>query len=71
MAPIPNSTTTTMSNPNTNALISLLRNATNDTATTTTGFKTIFLGQKSVPVSIITIIPLTDPPGRKMLAVIV
>ena len=57
---------TSMSNPNTNALISLLRNATNDTtATTAAGFKTIFLGQDNVLVSILTIVPLTEPTWKK------
>ena len=58
--------TTPMNNPTTNALISLLRNATNDTtATTAAGFKTIFLGQDNILVSILTIVPITDPTWKK------
>ena len=66
MVPIPNSMTTMMSNLKTIALISLLRNTTNDTtATTPSGFKTIFLGQDNVPVSILTIALLTEPTWKK------
>ena len=66
MAPILDSTTTTMSNPHTNAPISLLLNTTNDaTSSTAASFKTIFLGQDNVPVSILTIASLTDPTQKK------
>ena len=65
MAPTLIPTTTTMSNPNTNALISLLRNSTRDNSTTAAGFKTVYLGQDNLPVSILEIAPITDPAWKK------
>ena len=61
MVPSLNPTTTTMNNPNTNTLLSLLRNGTRDSGTTATDFKTIYLGQDNLPVSILDVAPITDP----------
>ena len=61
-----------MSNPNTNALISLLRNTTNDTTiTTATSYKIIFLSQDYIPVSILIITPFTEHIWKTVLALIV
>ena len=61
MAPNLNLTTATMSNPNTNALISLLRNGIKDNRTAAADFKTVYLGQDNLPVSILNIVPITSP----------
>ena len=68
MAPSLNLTTTTMSNPNTNALLSFLRNGTSDRGTTAAGFRTVYLGQDNLPVSILDIVPITDPTWKKSCA---
>ena len=52
--------TTTMSNPYTNALLSILRNSAITPSATASGFKTVYVGQDRLPVSILTIDSLTD-----------
>ena len=54
-----------MSNPNTNALVSILRNSATTPSATAAGFKTVYVGQDRLPVIILNISPLTDPTWKR------
>ena len=51
----------TMSNPNTNALMSLLENAARTRKSSAAGFKTIYVGPDKLPISLLQMAPLTSP----------
>ena len=58
MAPDRSTLFYTMSNPNTNAVMSMLRNALQPKETTTTGFKIVHVGTDKIPVSILEMVSL-------------
>ena len=65
MAPTLFPLSTTMSNPNTNALLSMLRNYAVTPSATAAGFKTVYIEQDRLPVSILIIALLTDPTWKR------
>ena len=54
-----------MSNPNINALLSMIRNSAVTPNATAAGFKTVYVGHDRLPMSILTIDPLMDPTWRR------
>ena len=58
----------TMSNPNTNAIISMLRGALQGTKSTATGFKIVHIGIDKLPVTIRKMAPLNGKSCEKNIA---
>ena len=68
MAPKQNSLYHTMSNPNTNALVTLLNDAVRDSKLTAAGFKIIHVGKNNYPLSVLEIAPVEADGWEKSVA---